>query len=385
MADCVPTGDQPFRVLKQLGEGGYGTVHLVDHIRLGTVAYKTCPGASTEKQAELKAEAEQHRTLRHPNVVILYDAVFNSTCCGLFIEYMKYGSVLEFIKRFKVPPEWKINILYDSACGMFYLHGNQGPIIHGDLSSQNILIGEGFHAKIADFGLSRTLKENYETSTTVTPFRGKPIYIAPEYFMDPRRRKSEKFDVYGFAISAWEILSQKRAYHDFADMRWLAIFVERGERPDMKELDVSIPNTVKQLIEKCWHQNERERPDFKFIRDQLFVYVSKIPSELRQAYLNLTGQEDIMQLSNGVETCEVTDTLTVTMGDQTPEVNRSTEKTISSKMILLAIDLHVIQNRLYNRFDAWFDDKHISHDISDTKNSGSMRMSLYMQTTAEYY
>ena len=184
--------------------------------------------------------------------------VFNSTCCGLFIEYMKYGSVLEFIERFEVTPEWRIEILYETASGMFYLHGNQPPIIHGDLSSQNILVGEGFHAKIADFGLSRTLKENYENSTTVTPIRGKPIYIAPEYFKNPRKRKSEKFDVYGFAISAWEILSQKRAYHDFADMRWLSIYVERGERPDMKELDVSVPNTVKQLIEKCWNENERK-------------------------------------------------------------------------------------------------------------------------------
>ena len=275
MAEREPTEDQPFRVLKQLGEGGYGTVHLVDHDRLGTVAYKTCPGDSTDRQTELKAEAERHRILRHPNIVILYDTVFNSACCGLFIEYMKYGSVIEFIKRFKVLPEWRIQVLYETACGMFYLHGNQPAIIHGDLSSQNILVGEGFHAKIADFGLSRTLKENYVTSTTVTLLMGKPIYIAPEYFKNPRKRKSEKFDVYGFAISAWEILSQKRAYHDFADMRWLAIYVERGERPDMKELDVSIPSTAKQLIEKCWHENEKERPGFEFIKDQLFVYVSK--------------------------------------------------------------------------------------------------------------
>ena len=284
MADCVTKGDQPFRVLKQLGEGGYGVVHLVDHIRLGTVVYKTCPsGASTDKQAELKAEAEQHRILRHPNIVILYDAVFNTSCCGLFIEYMKYGSVIEFINRFKVPSELRIQILYETACGMFYLHGNQPAMIHGDLSSQNILIGEGFHARIADFGLSRTMKENYENSTTVTPLRGKPIYIAPEYFKNPLKRKSEKFDVYGFAISAWEILSQKQAYHDYADMRLLPIFVERGERPDMKEIDESIPNTVKQLIEECWHQNDENRPGFEFIKNELCVYVSKKQSELQRS------------------------------------------------------------------------------------------------------
>ena len=105
MAGCVPKEIQPFRVLKQIGEGGFGKVQLVDHTRFGKVAFKSCPGTSTDSKADLESEAEQHRTLHHPNVVTLYDAVFNSTCCGLFIEYMKYGSVNELIERFKVPPE----------------------------------------------------------------------------------------------------------------------------------------------------------------------------------------------------------------------------------------------------------------------------------------
>ena len=58
MAERVLTGDQPFRVLKQLGEGGYGVVQLVDHKRFGTVAYKTCPGASSDRQTGLKVEAD---------------------------------------------------------------------------------------------------------------------------------------------------------------------------------------------------------------------------------------------------------------------------------------------------------------------------------------
>ena len=331
MAECMPTKDQPFQVLKQLGGGGYGTVQLVDHIRFGIVAYKTCPGDSTDRK-KLEMEAKQHRILRHPNIIILYEAVFNSTCCGLFIEYMKYGSVDEFIKRFKVPPELRIQIVYETACGMSYLHSNRPIIIHGDLSSQNILIGEGFHAKISDFGLSHTLKENYASSKTVTPLSGKYTYIAPEYFVNPNKRKSEKFDVYGFAISAWEILSQKRAYHACTNMRLLPIYVERGERPDMSEVeDVSIPGTVKQLIEKCWHEHEHERPGFQFMKDQLFVHVSNKQSELRQAYASLVDQEKMMDLSNDMETCEISSTVTITMGDQTAEANRSTN---TSELIL---------------------------------------------------
>ena len=205
---------------------------------------------------------------------------------------MKYGSVDEFSKRFEVPPEWRIQIVYETACGMFYLHGNQPAIIHGDLSSPNILIGAGFHAKIADFGLSRTLKENtYRNSRTVTPLKGKLTYIAPEYFKNPNRRKSKKFDVYGFAISAWEILSQKRAYNACTDMRLIPVFVERGLRPDMNELDTSIPSFIKQLIVDCWDEHFMNRPDFETIKNQLFDHVSEIKSELQQSYISLTDQE----------------------------------------------------------------------------------------------
>ena len=305
MAHSMLNENQPFQVLKQLGEGGYGIVKLVDHTSFGTVAYKSCPGALTEKRAELESEAQLHRTLHHPNVVILYGTIFNSTCCGLFIEYMRYGSVDGFIKRFKVPPELRIQILYETACGMFYLHSNRPTIIHGDLSSQNILIGEGFHAKIADFGLSRTLKEHYEKSKTVTILSGKSVYIAPEYFMDPCKRKSEKFDVYAFAISSWEILSGERAYHTCTDMRLLPIYVGNGERPDMSELNMSIPSTIKQLTEKCWHQSDKERPGFESIKDQLFVQVSRMQSELRLAYVILTDQEKMMDLSNGMESWDI--------------------------------------------------------------------------------
>ena len=68
--------------------------------------------------------------------------------------------------------------------------------------------------------------------------------------------------MYGFAISAWEILSQKQAYHKCTDMRLLSIYVGNGERPDMSKVGMSVPNTVKQLIEKCLACKRRGKTRF---------------------------------------------------------------------------------------------------------------------------
>ena len=168
-------GSQSFKKIKFLGDGGFGSVFLVLHNKWGKVAYKQCAESFNQDRhlTELKEEADRHRNLRHPNIVLLYEAVFSSDVWGLFIEYMKYGAVDKFLQDFDVPPAWRIQIIYETASAMSYLHEQNPIIIHGDLSSQNILIGDRFRAKICDFGLARLLKENCSSSKTNTPLRGK--------------------------------------------------------------------------------------------------------------------------------------------------------------------------------------------------------------------
>ena len=174
--------------------------------------------------------------------------------------------------------------MYETASAMSYLHGQKPIIIHGDLSTQNILIGDGFHAKVADFGLACTIKENCSSSITETPLRGKLSFIAPEYWINPQKRKSEKFDVYSFAILSWEILSDKEAYYDFSDRRLIRVCVEKGDRPKLEDIGSAIPRNIKTLIQNCWDGKDNKRPTFKSIKDELFVHISQIQPVLKRAY-----------------------------------------------------------------------------------------------------
>ena len=97
----------------------------------------------------------------------------------------------------------------------------------------------------------------------------------------------------------------------------------------MDELDVSIPSSVKKLIDTCWHKDDKERPCFEIIKDELFVHVSKIQSELQHAYAILTDQEKMMDLSNGMET-------------RTVRTEEHTPTSVLSKMILIDTSLRLI-------------------------------------------
>ena len=125
--------------------------------------------------------------------------------------------LMSSFNRIKVTWEQKLQILHDVASAMSYLHHHQPIIIHGDLKCQNILIGYWHYAKISDFGMAQI--KSISRSKSSHPGCGTLQYIAPEYLKDPLKKKSEPFDVYGFAISAWEIFSEKRPYSD-CDANW---------------------------------------------------------------------------------------------------------------------------------------------------------------------
>ena len=205
------------------------------------------------------------------------------SCAGL--EHVKYGSVDSFLEKFSVSVEWKMQIIYDIASAMTYLHDREPLIIHGDLKCQNVLIGIEFHAKICDFGLACIYK--ISKSITADSVKGTLAFIPPEYLSDPRKRKNEKFDVYSYAILMWEIFSQKQAYHDFSDRRLIYVSVPNGARPLLVDIVEKINETMIEMIQDCWHQNEENRPTFtcikKFVNDENARIQNKIKESKKKS------------------------------------------------------------------------------------------------------
>ena len=93
-----------FTVLKQLGEGGYGLVFLIQHPTRGMIAFKKfkISSPSDGDLESMKKEADIHKNLHHPNILTAVDSRFDSEVCGLFLEYMEYGPVDKFLQAFEV-------------------------------------------------------------------------------------------------------------------------------------------------------------------------------------------------------------------------------------------------------------------------------------------
>ncbi|GJW30358.1 kinase-like domain, phloem protein 2-like protein [Tanacetum coccineum] len=109
----------------------------------------------------------------------------------------------------------RLKICLDIAHGLNYIHTNtdqdKQKIIHRDIKSANILLGENWEAKIADFGLSKLHPADQDASTfDASTIAGTPMYFDPEYQNSGKLNK--KSDIYSFGVVLFEILTGRLAY-----------------------------------------------------------------------------------------------------------------------------------------------------------------------------
>ena len=247
-----------------IASGAFGVVNKA-RFRGTVVAVKTLIGNNQGINVEeFTHEVELLSRLHHPNIVLFMGATEKPR--SIITEYVHRGSLYDVLCKSpdKITPKVIKNIALGIARGMTYLHGHQPPVIHRDLKSQNILITKDYQAKIADFGISRTVT----SEMTMTRRAGTTRWTAPEVL--DGGNYTEKADVYSFSIVLWELLS-KEGNMPFGDERWEAKVeakVLAEERPDIPEVAKELQPIVN-VMENCWAQSPDDRPTFDEIVETL--------------------------------------------------------------------------------------------------------------------
>ncbi|KAB2622259.1 serine/threonine-protein kinase PBS1-like [Pyrus ussuriensis x Pyrus communis] len=201
-----------FRPQCLLGGGGFGRVFKG---RLKStnqvVAIKQLDRDGLQRNREFLVEVLMLSLLHHPNLVNLIGYCADGDQRLLVYEYMPLGSLddhLHDVLPGKRGLDWntRMNIAAGAAKGLEYLHDKASPpVMHRNLKSSNILLGEGYHPKLSDFGLA-TLGPVGDNTITVTINIG---YCAPEYGMTGQF--TLKSDVYSFGVVLLEIITGRTA------------------------------------------------------------------------------------------------------------------------------------------------------------------------------
>ncbi|XP_043914463.1 receptor-interacting serine/threonine-protein kinase 3-like isoform X2 [Protopterus annectens] len=184
---------------------------------------------------------------------------------GIVMEYMENGSLSSLLVKV-VPVPWalRFRILYEVALGMNYLHGLDPPLLHLDLKPSNILLDESFHVKLTDFGLSRWKMASVSSLNGESSVGGTLEYMAPEVLSNLNHKPTLAMDIYSYGILMWSVLTAKQPYSEARCSSLIKMAIPTGQRPDTSYLAApEIPEELKELMEKCWCNDPKERPNFK--------------------------------------------------------------------------------------------------------------------------
>ncbi|BAS77439.1 Os02g0194400 [Oryza sativa Japonica Group] len=193
-----------------VGDGGFGTVYRAELPGGRRVAVKRLHGVGRRFQGgerEFRAEMETVGKVRHPNLVPLLGYCAAGDERFLVYEYMEHGSLEDRLRGGGGAalgwPE-RLTICGGAARGLAFLHHGFVPhVIHRDVKSSNVLLGEGLQPRVSDFGLARIISACETHVSTV--LAGTLGYIPPEYAL--AMRCTAKGDVYSFGVVMLELLT----------------------------------------------------------------------------------------------------------------------------------------------------------------------------------
>ncbi|XP_020554241.1 serine/threonine-protein kinase PBS1 isoform X2 [Sesamum indicum] len=209
----LATATNNFRKESFIGEGGFGSVHK-GKLRSGQiVAVKQLNHSGLQGDKEFLVEVLLLSLLRHPNLVNLIGYCAEGEQRLLVYEFMPFGSLecrLHDLKPHLQPLDWntRMKIAAGATKGLNFLHNEANPpVIYRDLKSSNILLDEGFHPKLSDFGLAK-FGPNDDRSHVSTRVMGTHGYCAPEYASTGKL--TMKSDVYTFGVVLLELITGRR-------------------------------------------------------------------------------------------------------------------------------------------------------------------------------
>lgn len=207
----------PYRIVRPLGAGGMGEVHLAVQEGEGferPVALKLVR-LGMDSEAVLDRFGVERRILAgldHPGIARLLDAgVHTDGRPYLVMEFVDGLRIDTWCDRESASVEERLRLVQEVCAAVHHAH--QNLILHRDLKPSNVLVAEGRAVKLLDFGVGKILSpEATDEPLTRTEARMlTPEYASPEQLRG--RPVTTASDVYSLGVIAYELLS---GYHPFA-------------------------------------------------------------------------------------------------------------------------------------------------------------------------
>lgn len=266
-----------FNKSRILGQGGQGTVYKGMLVDGRIVAIKKSNIVDEDQSQQFINEVVILSRVNHRNVVKVLGCCLETDIPLLVYEFVPNDTLYQHLHKpnedFHITWKMRLQIAAKSAGALAYLHSSSSvPIYHRDIKSSNILLDEKYRAKVADFGISRTITIDEQTHLT-TIVQGTMGYLDPKYFRS--HQFTDKSDVYSFGVVLLELIMGKKAVittnsgdkkvlvTEFLQMMEVCRLCDILDPRIVEEAKEEEALAVSNLATRCLNMNGKHRPTMK--------------------------------------------------------------------------------------------------------------------------
>ena len=246
-----------FQILGVAGRGGNGTVYRALDQKLNRiVAIKLIDrdhAVDSMRSTQLRREAETSATLKHPNIVPVYQVGEISGAPFIVMEFIHGGSLAERLQKGPLPVTEAVELSRQVADAIASAH--EKSMVHRDLKPGNILLDSDKTPRVCDFGLARRLNSD-ETLHLTGDIVGTPAYMPPEQARG--ERVDVRADVYALGAVLYETLTGRPPFQAATPWEILHQVLTTDVIP-LRQLNPVLPRDLETICAKCLEKNAARR------------------------------------------------------------------------------------------------------------------------------
>ena len=247
-----------YEVLEHIGHGGMSEVYKGQHAQLDRmVAVKVLHPFLADEEGfvtRFKREARIVATLRHPNIMQVYDFDYNDALdiYYMVMEYIDGPTLKTRMSEGLLPQEETVRIGIAIADALDYAH--QRGMVHRDVKPANIMFMQDGQPVLTDFGIAKMLTLSGLTASGAMV--GTPAYMAPEVGMG--RQGTAASDIYSLGVVLYQMLTGQLPFESDSPMGMVMQHIN-DTPPPVARFVQSVPQDLEAVVRKAMAKTPEER------------------------------------------------------------------------------------------------------------------------------
>ena len=251
-----------YEILEAVGQGGMARIYKGFHSELNRYAAVKVVHWGLQEDPEFterfRREAQAIASLRHPNIVQIFDFGQHESGYYMVMEFIDGGDLAVLLHRYKtnqdyLPHENVVRIVKEIGAALDYAHAHS--VIHRDIKPSNVMLNHEGQSILTDFGL--VMLPAQSSQATLGSTFGTPHYVAPEQAISSAAAVPAS-DIYSLGVVIYEMVTGEVPFDDESPLS-VALKHVSDVPPPPTSINPDIPREVEEVILRALAKDPADR------------------------------------------------------------------------------------------------------------------------------